>query len=62
MWISFSFAFCLFRATPMAYGGSQARDGIGAVAAGLHRSQQQHKIRAVPATHTAQGNNGSLTH
>ena len=26
--------FCLFRATPMAYGASQARDLIGAVAAG----------------------------
>ena len=29
---------CLFRATPMAYGGSQARGLIGAVAAGLHHS------------------------
>ena len=34
-------SFCLFafpRATPMAYGGSQARGGIGAVAAGLSHS------------------------
>ena len=33
--------FCLFafsRAAPVAYGGSQARDLIGAVAAGLHQS------------------------
>ena len=29
------FFFCLFRATPMAYGGSQARGWIGAIAAGL---------------------------
>ena len=28
----------LFRAAPMAYGGSQARGQIGAVAAGLHHS------------------------
>ena len=27
---------CLFRAAPAAYGGSQARGRIGAVAAGLH--------------------------
>ena len=32
----FSLSFCLFRATPVAYGGSQARGPIGAVAAGLH--------------------------
>ena len=31
--------FCLFRATPAAYEGSQARDRIRAVAAGLHYSQ-----------------------
>ena len=34
----FCFCFCFFRAAPMAYGGSQARDQIGAIAAGLrHR-------------------------
>ena len=50
-------SFCLFRAEPKAYGGSQARIQIGAVAAGL-----QH-IRAMFATHTtAHGNAGSLTH
>jgi len=34
----FYFFFCLFWATPMTYGGSQARGGIGAVAADLHHS------------------------
>ena len=29
---------CLSRATPEAYGGSQARSRVGAVAAGLHYS------------------------
>ena len=33
------FVFCLFRATPAAYEGSQARGRIGAVAASLHHSQ-----------------------
>ena len=32
------FVFCLFRATPMVYGGSQARGLIGATAASLHHS------------------------
>ena len=32
------FCFLLFRATPAAYGGSQARGRIGAVATGLHYS------------------------
>ena len=34
----FFFVFFLFKAAPAAYGGSQARDLIGAVAAGLHHS------------------------
>ena len=34
----FFLLFCLFRATLMAYGGSQARNGIRAAAAGLHHS------------------------
>ena len=37
----FCFVFCLFvvfRATPVVYGGSQARGLIGAVAASLHHS------------------------
>ena len=39
--------FCIFafsRAAPMAYGGSQARGLIGAVAAGLHYSSWQRWI------------------
>ena len=32
------FFFSLFRAIPAAYGGSQGRGQIGAVAAGLHHS------------------------
>ena len=35
--VSFFF-FCFFWASPMAYGGSQARRRIGAVATGLHHS------------------------
>ena len=46
MWLSLSImylcwfvlSFCLFRAIPKAYGGSQARDPIRAVAAGLCHS------------------------
>ena len=34
----FFFFFGLFRATPVAYGGSQARGRIGTTAAGLHHS------------------------
>ena len=34
----FIWSFCLFRAAPTAYGGSQDRGPIGAVAAGLHHS------------------------
>ena len=30
--------FCLFRAAPEGYGGSQARGGIGTVAAGVYHS------------------------
>ena len=39
--VFFFFFFCLFaiaRAAPMAYGGSQARGQIGAVATSLHQS------------------------
>ena len=38
IYIFFFSVFCLFRATPAAYGGSQARAQIGAVAAGLRQS------------------------
>ena len=36
--VHFFFFFGLFRAAPVAYGGSQTRDLIGAVAASLHQS------------------------
>ena len=50
--------FLLFRATSMAYGDSQARGQIRAVAAGLHQS---HSNTAVTYT-IAHSNAGSLTH
>ena len=36
--VFFAFLFCLFRAVPEGYGGSQARRPLRAVAAGLHQS------------------------
>ena len=36
--VFFPFSFFLFRAAPVAYGGSQARGRIGAIAADLHHS------------------------
>ena len=46
----FVFCFGLFRAAPAVYGGSQARDQIGAVAAGLHHSHisTSSKLRLPP--------------
>ena len=41
---SFLFSFLLFRATPKAYGGSQARVPIGAIAAGLRHSLRHRGI------------------
>ena len=65
--LSFFFFFVCFAiswAAPAAYGGSQARGRIGAVAAGLCTPEpQQHGIRAASVTYTtAHGNAGSLTH
>ena len=40
----FVFVFCLFSAAPVAYGGSQARDPVGAVTASLHHSSRQRQI------------------
>ena len=55
------YLFCFFRATPMAYGSSQARDQIRAVAASLHHSK--HGIQAMTTTYTTtHGNARSLTH
>ena len=57
------FVFCLFRAAPTAYGNSQARGRIRAVAASLYHSSQQLGIRATSATYTtAHSNAGSLIH
>ena len=49
------FLFCLFMATPMAYGGSQARGRIRAVASGLCHSNARSNT-------TAHSNARSLTH
>ena len=40
--------FLLFRAAPMAYGGSQASGLIGATAAGLHHSNARSEPRLRP--------------
>ena len=49
----FFFLFCLFRAEPKAYGGSQARGLNGAVAAGLCHShdnaRSEPRLRPTPA-------------
>ena len=45
---NFFFVFCIFRATPMAYSGSQARHLIRATAAGLHYSHSHSKARSEP--------------
>ena len=41
---SFFFVFCRFRAALAAYGGSQAKGPIGAVAASLHHPSQQRRV------------------
>ena len=41
------FFFLLFRATPVAYGSSWAKDGIGAATAGLHHKPTP-QLMAVP--------------
>ena len=45
---SFLIFFCLFRATPTAYGGSQARDPIGAVVAHLYHSHSNTRSELGP--------------
>ena len=53
----------LFRAEPVAYGGSQARGWIRAVACRPTPQLQQHGMQALSATYTtAHGNAGSPTH
>ena len=41
---SSSSSFCLFRAAPVAYGGSQARGQMGASAAGLRHSHSKARL------------------
>ena len=54
---------CLFRATLKAYGGSQARGRIGAVATGLYQSHSNAGSEPLSGTYTtAHGSTGSLTH
>ena len=55
--IFFLYLLLFSRATPVAYGGSQARGLIRAVAAGLSQSH-----RASVTYSTAHGNAGSPTH
>ena len=55
--------FLLFRATPAAYGSSQARGQIRGAAAGLHHSHSNTSSELhLQLNTTAQGNTGSLTH
>ena len=62
----FSFFFFFFypRAASVAYGSSQARDHIGAAAAGLYHSCKQCEIQATMSViyTRAHGKVGSLTH
>ena len=58
----FVFVFCLFRAAPEAYGGSQARGLIRAVAAGLHHSHSNGRSKPSLIYAAAYGNAGSSTH
>ena len=53
----FFFFFCLFRASPTAHGGSQARSRIGAIAASIHHSHSNVGFRATSATYTTAHNN-----
>ena len=50
LFVCFVLSFCLFRATPAVYGGSQARGLIEAVAASLHHSHSnaRSKLRLQP--------------
>ena len=59
----FIYVFSLFRATLAAYGGSRARDLIGAAATGLCQSHSNVGSEPVSAAYTtAHSNAGSLTH
>ena len=53
-------SFCLLRAAPTAYGGSQARGSIGAVATGQRHSHSNSGSK--PRLPPTPGNTGSLIH
>ena len=57
----FCLFFFFFRATPGAYGSSQARNLIGAVAASLQHSHSNTRAKPSATYTTAHGNAGSLT-
>ena len=63
IFLVFVFFFCLFRAAPAAYGGSQAGGLIGPVATSLHHSHSntgsELHLRPIPQL---TGNAGSSTH
>ena len=52
----------LFRATPAAYGSSQARGRIGATTAGLPTATAMQDLNPICDLTTAHSNAGSLTH
>ena len=57
------FFFCLFRATPLVYGGSQARGQIRAVATGLHYNHSSRRYEpCLQPTSELVANARSLTH
>ena len=68
----FCFCFCFLRAAPAVYGSSQARDQIGATAAGLHHShsnarselhlQPTPQLMAMPDPRTTERSQGSNPH
>ena len=64
LFIYYFYLFIFFRATPTAYGNSQARDQIGTAAASLcHSHSNARSIQATSKTYiAAHRNSGSLTH
>ena len=58
----FVWSYSFLRAVPMAYGGSQAKSLIGAVAAGLHHSHSNTRSELSETYTTAHSNTRSLTY
>ena len=62
LWGFFCFLLFFLKATPTAYGSSQASGQIGAVASGLHHSHSNAQIQSMSVTYTtAHSNTRSLT-